>query len=194
MAYAEVPELFAEVRGREGVGPRALEFLILTAARTGEVLDATWAEINFDSKEWVIPADRMKGGREHRVPLSPQCIALWRGLYREEGNPCLFIGARQPRLSDTALSEVLKRLGRKETVHGFRSSFSDWAHEQTAHSHHTIEISLAHKVGNKAEQAYRRGNMFEKRRCLMADWARFCTTAPAARAAAVTPMRPTVAS
>ena len=119
---------------------------------------------------------RMKGKREHRVPLSSACIDLLRNLYREDGNPNIFIGARQPRLSNTALSEVLKRLGRQETVHGFRSSFSDWAHEQTAHSDHTIEISLAHKVGTKVEQAYRRGNMFDKRRRLMADWARHCTT------------------
>ena len=130
VAYAEVPMVFAELRGREGVGARALEFLILTAARTGEVVGATWDEIDLDKKEWLIPAERMKGGKEHRVPLSPQCMALLRGLYREDGNPHVFIGARQPRLSDTTLSELLKRLDRIETVHGFRSSFSDWAHEQ----------------------------------------------------------------
>ena len=174
--YADLPALFAELRRREGVGARALEFLILTAARTGEVVGVTWDEIDFDKELWVVPAERMKGKREHRVPLSSACIDLLRNLYREDGNPNIFIGARQPRLSNTALSEVLKRLGRQETVHGFRSSFSDWAHEQTAHSDHTIEISLAHKVGTKVEQAYRRGNMFDKRRRLMADWARHCTT------------------
>ena len=174
--YADLPALFAELRRREGVGARALEFLILTAARTGEVVSVTWDEIDFDKELWVVPAERMKGKREHRVPLSSACIDLLRNLYREDGNPNIFIGARQPRLSNTALSEVLKRLGRQETVHGFRSSFSDWAHEQTAHSDHTIEISLAHKVGTKVEQAYRRGNMFDKRRRLMADWARHCTT------------------
>ena len=174
--YADLPALFAELRRREGVGARALEFLILTAARTGEVVGVTWDEIDFDKELWVVPAERMKGKREHRVPLSSACIDLLRNLYREDGNPNIFVGARQPRLSNTGLSEVLKRLGRQETVHGFRSSFSDWAHEQTAHSDHTIEISLAHKVGTKVEQAYRRGNMFDKRRRLMADWARHCTT------------------
>jgi integrase len=192
VAYAEVPMVVAELRGREGVGARALEFLILTAARTGEVVGATWDEIDLDKKEWLIPAERMKGGKEHRVPLSPQCMALLR--YREDGNPHVFIGARQPRLSDTTLSELLKRLDRIETVHGFRSSFSDWAHEQTAHSDHTIEISLAHKVGNKVEQAYHRGAMFDKRRRLMEQWASYCMM-PTKPTAKVTPVRaPTDAS
>jgi integrase len=194
MPYAAVPTVVAELRRREGVAARALEFLILTAARTGEVLNATWNEIDLEDKVWIIPAERMKGGAEHRVLLSPQCITLLRGLYREDGNPYLFIGQRQLRLSDTALSVTLERLGRDETVHGFRSSFSDWAHERTSHSDHTIEISLAHKVGNKVEQAYRRGAMFDKRRRLMADWARYCTTAPAQRSATVTTLRPAAAS
>ena len=182
--YADLPALFAELRRREGVGPRALEFLILTAARTGEVLDAKWSEIDFREKIWTVPAERMKGGREHRVPLSNAAVDLLRDLCREEGNEHIFIGARQPRLSDTALSEVLKQLGRAETVHGFRSSFSDWAHERTAHSNHTIEISLAHTIGSEAEKAYRRGEMLAKRRQLMEAWAKFCTSGTPARKAA----------
>jgi integrase len=174
--YSEVPTVIAELRKREGIAPRALEFLTLTATRTGEVLGATWDEIDLANKQWLIPAARMKGGREHRVPLSARAIELLSGLYREAGNPYLFIGARQPRLSDTALSELLKRLGRSETVHGFRSSFSDWAHEQTAHSEHTIEISLAHKVGDKVARAYQRGDMLAKRRQLMEQWGKYCTT------------------
>jgi integrase len=187
--YSEVPTVVAQLRKREGISPRALEFLILTAARTGEVVAATWDEIDFDKKEWIIPAERMKGGREHRVPLSGRALEILRDLPREASNPFAFVGARQPRLSDTALSELLKRLGREETVHGFRSSFSDWAHEQTSHSEHTIEISLAHKVGNKVEQAYRRTDLFNKRRQLMEAWAKHCTTAPARRVATVTPLR-----
>jgi integrase len=186
--YDKVPSVFAELNRREGIGARALEFLILTAARTGEVLGATWDEINLADKVWIIPAARMKGGAEHKVPLSGRALEILHDLPREANNSFIFIGTRQPHLSNTALSEVLKRLGRVETVHGFRSSFSDWAHEATAHSDHTIEISLAHKVGNKVEQAYRRGPMFNKRRRLMDDWARFCTT-PTTRTATVTPIR-----
>jgi integrase len=176
VAYEEMPKVLDELRRREGVSARALEFLILTAARTGEVTGTTWEEIDFEKNIWTVPAERMKGKREHQVPLSGPAVELLRNLYCEDGNPNVFVGQRQPRISDTALSQTLKRLGRTETVHGFRSSFSDWAHEQTAHSDHTIEISLAHKVGTKVEQAYRRGNMFDKRRRLMEDWARFCTT------------------
>jgi integrase len=191
--YAEVPSVVAQLRKREGVSPRALEFLILTAARTGEVLGAIWDEIKLEDKVWIIPAERMKGGAEHRVPLSAAAMDLLRGLYRENGNPYLFIGSRQARLSDTALSVTLERLGRVETVHGMRSSFSDWAHETTAHSDHTIKISLAHKVGTKVEQAYRRGAMFDKRRQLMEQWAKYCNTL-VKTAATVTPLRPKVTS
>jgi integrase len=176
VAYADVPALFAQLGKRDGVATRALQFLILTAARTGEVLGATWDEIDLDKKEWTVPAERMKGGREHRVPLSAAAIDLLRGLYREHGNPQVFIGIRQPQLSSTALSQILKRLGMAETVHGFRSSFSDWAHETTAHSDHTIEISLAHAVGSKVEQAYRRSDLFDKRRKLMDAWSKYCAT------------------
>jgi integrase len=173
--YDEVPALVAQLRRHDGVSARALEFLILTATRANEVRGATWDEIDLDNALWTIPAARMKGGKEHRVPLSAPAVDLLRGALREAGNPYVFIGGRQPRLSTAALNKLMKRL-RPETVHGCRSSFSDWSHERTSHSDHTIEISLAHTVGKQVERSYRRGDMFDKRRRLMADWARFCTT------------------
>jgi integrase len=123
----------------------------------------------------------MKGDREHRVPLGPPVIELLKSLYVEEGNPYLFIGARQERLSNAAMIQTLRRLGRSETVHGFRSSFSDWAHESTAFSNHAIELSLAHSIGSAVEKSYRRGDMFTKRRKLMEAWSVFCTSAPPAK-------------
>jgi integrase len=177
--YRELPGFMAELRRCEAIAARALEFLILTAARSGEVLGATW----------TVHASRMKGGREHRVPLAPAAVALLRSLYREENNPHLFIGPLPGRgFSDMALTRVLQRLGRTETVHGFRSSFSDWAHERSTHSNHTIELSLAHTVGSEVERAYRRKDMFGKRVRLMADWAKFCSS-PAIQGDVVVPIR-----
>ena len=184
--YAEIPTLMAELAKREGVAARALQFLILTAARSSEVLGATWGEIKEDT--WVVPATRMKSRREHRVPLAPQVVNLLGGLYREDNNPFLFLGPKTgARLSETALSATLRRVGRSETVHGLRSSFSDWAHERTAHSGHAIELALAHSVGTDQEKAYRRGDMLDKRRVLMAAWAKYCTSPPPA--GAVVPLR-----
>jgi integrase len=183
--YAEVPAVVARLRQHEGVAKAALEFLILTATRAGETLGATWDEINFDNATWTVPKERMKAPREHKVPLSPQAIELLRSLYREAGNPHLFIGPRNERLSNAALRAALRRLGRDETVHGFRSAFSDWSHERTSHANHTIELSLAHSVGNATEKAYRRGDMFDRRRRLMQAWSTFCTTAPTASTAQV---------
>jgi integrase len=179
-----------QLRQHEGISVKALEFTILTAARSKEVLQAKWGEVDLDSKVWTIPAARMKGNPEHKVPLSPQAIELLRSLYTEDGNDYLFIGSTQPHLAKNAMQTTLRRIGHEQTVHGFRSSFSDWAHELTAHSNHTIEISLAHTVGNEAERAYRRGDMFNKRRQLMEAWGRYVTTAPRrATANNVTPIR-----
>jgi integrase len=189
--YAEVPGLLTALRQRHGVGPRALEFLILTAARAGEVLGAVWSEIDLDKKEWTIPAERMKGGKQHKVPLSAAAVAVLRGLPREADNAFVFVGSRQPGLSEATMGRLLRdRLHRTETVHGFRSSFSDWSHEQTAQPAHVIEMALAHSVGNAVEQAYRRTDLFAKRRQLMEQWGKFCTTASARRAATVTTLRP----
>jgi integrase len=182
MDYRELPAFLKELRQENGIGPQALQFLILSAARTGEVMGATWDEIDFDSKTWTIPDNRMKGGREHRVPLSPAAVGLLQKLPREKGNPHVFIGPRgKTGLSHMALPWVMERMGQKglATVHGFRSSFSNWAHEQTAHSSHTIELSLAHNVGTEVERAYRRTDMLAKRRQLMEQWSKFCTSPPA---------------
>ena len=179
IAYAELPSFMAELRARDGIAARALEFAILTAARTSEVLGATWDEINFTEATWTVPGSRMKSKREHKVPLSQAAVGLLKSLPTEKDNPYLFVGPQAGRgFSDMALTRVMQRMGRDETVHGFRSTFSDWAHEQTAHSSHTIEISLAHGVGNEVEKAYRRGTMFQKRVRLMQDWAKHCDSKP----------------
>jgi integrase len=177
--YAEISALMAKLAGREGIGAKALMFAILTAARRSEVLKATWDEIDLDNRLWTIPAQRMKSRREHRVPLSPQAVELLEGLPREAGTTCVFVG-RGGAASATVMVQTLHRLGYDgATQHGFRSALADWAHECTSHSHHTIELSLAHRVGSETERAYRRADMTLKRRKLMEDWARFCCTAAA---------------
>ena len=188
LPYADLPGFLAGLRGHVGISPRALEFVILTAARTGEVLGAKWSEIDLANKTWTIPADRMKGGKEHKVPLSAPAVALLKALPREAGNDHLFLGARSERLSPASLQMLMQRLGRRDvTVHGFRSSFADWAHERTGANNLIIEMSLAHSVGSDVERSYRRTDLFEKRRKLMADWAGFVSSPTAA--GAVLPMR-----
>jgi integrase len=186
--YAEMPSLVGVLRQREGVAAQALVFTILVVARAGETLGATWPEIGFEAAVWTVPAERMKSRRPHRVPLAPQVIELLDGLHREDGNPFLFIGSKPGAgLSETSLAATLRRVGRSETVHGLRSSFSDWAHERTGHASHEIELSLAHSVGSDQEKAYRRGDMLDKRRKLMEAWARYCTSPPPA--GALVPLR-----
>jgi integrase len=191
--YREVPAFVAELRKREGTSARALEFAILTAARSAEVREATWREIDLDDASWTIPASRMKAGKEHKVPLTPEALELLRGLYREgDGDDALVFLGPQPGkpLSATALVRVMQRMGHDAVPHGFRSSFSDWAHDRTGHSNHAIELSLAHSIGAAAEKAYRRGDMLEKRRKLMEAWSKYVTSAPAVEAAGkVLPMR-----
>jgi len=180
LAYAEVPVFMQELRRQKGIAATALEFTILTAARAGETLGAEWDEIDFDNKTWVIPATRMKAGREHHVPLAPPTIELLRNVSRKDGNAHVFIGAKAGAgLSAIAFFRLLARMGRGDiTTHGFRSAFSDWASEQTAHSSHAIELSLAHSVGKEAEKAYRRGNMLAKRKQLMEAWGKYCVSKP----------------
>lgn len=187
LPYAAIGDFMAALALREGIAARALEFLILTAARSGEVLGATWDEVNLEEKVWTVPAGRIKGGRTHRVPLSPRALAIVEALPREAGNPFVFIGPRRDGLSNMALAAVLKRMGTPVTVHGFRSTFRDWAAECTTHQNHIVEMALAHVVGDKVEAAYRRGDLYAKRARLMDDWARYCTT-PLPRAN-VTPLR-----
>jgi integrase len=174
LPYAELPGFMRILRQRPGSAARALEFCILTAARTGEVIGAKWNEIDLKAATWTIPAGRMKGSREHRVPLSPRAITLLRALPREDGNEFVFLGSSAG-ISDMAMTAVLRRMERGDiTVHGFRSTFSDWAHEQTPFPKVVIDMALAHVIGDKVEAAYRRGDLFAKRRQLMQAWAKYC--------------------
>jgi integrase len=154
------------------MGARALEFLILTGARSGEVRGAVSKEIDLAASLWVVPGARMKSGREHRVPLSKPAIDLLRALPQGQASYLVFPGLRGP-LSDMSLTAVLRRMDVRATVHGFRSTFRDWISEHTNHPSEVAEMALAHAVGDKVEAAYRRGDLFEKRVALMADWANF---------------------
>ncbi|RWN11951.1 MAG: site-specific integrase [Mesorhizobium sp.] len=190
LPYAEIGAFVAAVKGMEGVSPQALEFAILTATRTGEVVGARWSEIDTENALWTIPASRMKAKREHRVPLSKRALEILTSLPREKDAEFVFIGDKkgQP-LSNMALLMTLRRMKRDDlTVHGFRSTFRDWAAEQTAYPNELLEMALAHVVSDKTEAAYRRGDMMEKRRRLMQDWADFCATKKTA-ASNVTPIR-----
>jgi integrase len=189
LPYQRVPELISKLASRESVSAAALRFVIMTACRIGEATGARWEEVDINEAVWTIPATRMKARKEFRQPLAPQVITLLRNLPREDGNPFLFIGSTPgAAISDAALRQALQREGYTDvTTHGFRASFSTWAHERTTHSNHTIELSLAHTIGNAVEKAYRRGDMFEKRRRLLHDWAAYCTT-PAPESAKVLPI------
>jgi integrase len=176
LAFPEIGAFMRDLRDRDGgVAARALEFLILTVARTGEVLGAQWPEIDLKAKVWVVPPDRMKGGREHRVPLSDAAVTLLQSMAKIRENDFVFPGGRRAMLSDMALLMLLRRMGHGEiTAHGFRSTFRDWAAERTNFPNEVVEMALAHAVGSKVEAAYRRSDLFDKRRRLMAAWAAFC--------------------
>ena len=156
------------------MGARAVEFLLLTATRSGEVRGATWSEIDLRSKVWTIPAERMKAQREHRVPISHEALRLLRSLPRFEGSDHIFTAVRGGALSDMTLSAVFRRMGIDAVPHGLRSTFRDWAAERTDYPHEVVEMALAHTISNQVERAYRRGDLLEKRGALMRDWARFC--------------------
>jgi integrase len=181
MPYTGVADFIHQLRSADAVvsGRLAFEFLILTAARTSEVLLAKWTEIDPKAKTWTIPASRMKAGRDHRVPLTARCIEILDAAKKiTDGGEYVFPGQRTGLpLSNMVFHETLKRMNRKAgvTPHGFRSSFRDWAQEKTSHAHRTIESALAHVVGNKTEAAYLRTDSFEKRRELMTAWERFVT-------------------
>jgi len=168
LPFAELPTFFAELTGRNDRGARALAFTILTAARSGEVLGARWSEFDLKERVWTVPGERMKAGREHRVPLTDAAVAL----LGEPGAP----SDRVFPLAHTAMREVLTRMGRDVTVHGFRSTFTDWCAERTAFPSDVREMALAHTVRNAVEAAYRRGDLFAKRRQLADAWSRFCST------------------
>jgi integrase len=176
MPYTEAGEFLARLRKRPEVAAKALEFIILTAVRTGEALGATWDEIDFAGKTWKVPAERMKAGRDHRVPLSTDALAILETLHAVRTSDLIFPGSKgDNRLSVMAVPKVLQRMGHANvTVHGFRSTFRDWAGERTNSPREVAEMALAHAIEDKTEAAYRRGDLFDKRRKLMEAWADYC--------------------
>lgn len=190
LALDDAPRWFAELRRREGFGARALELSALTATRSQEVRGALWDEIDLDKALWTIPGARMKMGKEHRVPLSADAVALLTALPRLDGNPLVFPAARGGQLSDMTLSATMKRMHESEVAkggmgfmdrvskrpavpHGLRSTFRDWVAERTTFPGDMAEVALAHRISNAVEASYRRGDMIEKRRRMMTNWAEF---------------------
>ena len=179
LPYDQTSQFIDALRRQDGIASLALEFAILTAARTGEIIGARWAEIDLEAKVWTVPASRMKNGREHRVPLSVEALAVLTKVSEGEPEEFVFAGRKKRPLSNMAFLMLLRRMGHdKLTGHGFRSTFRDWAAERTNFQAEIAEAALGHVVGNKVEAAYRRGDFFEKRRRLMEAWAQFATTAP----------------
>jgi integrase len=176
LPYADVGTFMEALRAQEGIAAAALEFAVLTAARSGEVRGAKWGEIDLDGKTWTIPDERMKAKREHRVPLSDAALKVIRRMDKNRLGDFVFPGAKEDKpLSDMSLTAVLRRMKRnKITVHGFRSTFRDWCADSTSYPQHVAEMALAHTIGDKVEAAYRRGDLFDKRTRLMAEWARYC--------------------
>lgn len=190
LAIDDAPRWYAALQGRDGTGARALQLLVLTATRSQEVRGAAWDEIDMDKGLWVIPAQRMKMDREHRVPLSAAAVALLQSLPRHDGNPLVFPSARGGQVSDMTLSATMKRMHEAEVAadragfvdrvskrpavpHGLRSTFRDWVAERTQYPGDMAEVALAHRISNAVEASYRRGDMIEKRRAMMAAWAGF---------------------
>lgn len=197
LPYDDIAAFMGELRTRRAMAARALEFIILTGTRSGEALNATWAEIDLAKGVWTVPASRMKAGREHRVPLTKAALVLLDRVkpLAGDGGGFLFPGEVQGRtaadakpeqkinpdkpISAASLAKLLKNMKREVTIHGMRSTFRDWAAETTGFPHEVCEMALAHTIPNKAEAAYRRGDLFEKRRELMEAWAAFCDPKPA---------------
>jgi integrase len=205
LPYAEIGVFMADLRQHHGISPRALEFLVLTGVRSGEATGAAWHEIDFHSRTWTIPPERMKRGREHVVPLADEVIALLEALPRIEGNDLVFPAPRGGKLSDMALTVLIRKMheaavragrkgyvdsrqGRVITVHGFRSSLRDWAGETTNYPREVCEHALAHRLADQTEAAYQRGGLLGKRARLMADWARYCGATGDSRAEVI-PLR-----
>ena len=195
LPYAEMPAFMAELQSRENMSARALGFTILTAARSGEALGARWGEINLAERIWTVPPERMKVGREHRVPLSDAAVAVLQAVLpiasTRDGKPDpaapVFPGIRHAiPLSRLVMVALLRRMGRSEAVHGFRSAFSDWAAERTAYPREVVEMALAHAIENRVEAAYRRGDLLDQRRKVLEAYARFALSPPAAGGKVVT--------
>ena len=182
MPYEDLPSFMTVLKQNDSLSAKALQFLILTAARSGETLGARWDEIDIDESIWTIPAHRMKTKREHRVPLSPLALVILKSLPKIESNPHLFPGARYGKpLSNMAMLQVMRGFGYGAggdrgiyVPHGFRSTFRDWCGEVSTVPRDVAEMALAHTIENKVEAAYRRGDLFKKRRALMNDWAKWC--------------------
>ncbi|TDO13797.1 tyrosine-type recombinase/integrase [Halomonas ventosae] len=187
--FDKIHDFMRDLRQREGMAARCLEFVVLTAVRSGEARGARWSEINLEERIWSIPGERMKNGKPHRVPLSDAAVALLESLPGGEGMALVFPAPRGGKLSDAAMSALLKRMGYRVTVHGFRSCFRDWTAERTSTPQHVAEMALAHTIASGVEAAYRRGELLEKRADLMKRWAEFIDTAPA-KGENVTPIRP----
>lgn len=173
MKFADVPSFMVRLRSIQGQGARALEFAILTAARSGEVRGMTWSEVDLGQRLWTLPASRMKAGREHRVPLSDAAIQVLQSQTKIEGCDYVFPSTKKAALSDMTLTAALRRMDLDFTAHGFRSSFRDWTAEMTTYPNHVAEQALAHTIGDRVEAAYRRGDLLKQRRQLMEDWAVF---------------------
>jgi len=172
----DMPKFFKSLQQTEGTAARALEFLVLTAARSGEVFGAQWSEIDLAKRVWAVPAERMKAKREHRVPLSTQAITLLKSLPSKKTGGWVFPGSKATaKLSNMSLTSVMRRMEMDAVPHGLRSSFRDWVGEETSFPREVAEMALAHTVRNAVEAAYRRGDLFEKRRLMMADWATYLT-------------------
>jgi integrase len=204
LPVSDAAAFMVALRLESGIAARALEFAILTAARSTEVLGATWSEIDLDAATWVISAERMKAEREHRVPLPTAAVKLLRALPKGKASAPVFLSPRGVGpLSSAGMSDIIKRMnagddgprwvdpkdGRKVVQHGFRSTFRDWASEQTNYPRDVVEMALAHAIDSATEAAYRRGDLFEKRRRLMADWAKFLAKVEATKPANVIAMR-----
>jgi integrase len=176
LPFEQMGEFMTILRAQEGLAAKALEFLILTAARTGETIGARWDEMDLEAEVWTIPASRMKASVEHRVPLSQRAMQIIRTVEKIRQSDYVFPGQKEGKsLTNMAMLELLKRMGKTDlTVHGFRSSFRDWASEKTGFSRDVCEMALAHTIPNQAEAAYRRGDLIEKRRSLMEEWSEYC--------------------
>jgi integrase len=176
MPWKDVPKFMNGLIGVDTIGARALEFTVLTAARSGEVRGATWAEVDLDAKLWTVPAIRMKPGKEHRVPLSVRAVAILQGMKSKRINDYVFPGAhaKKPMSENTMAKALAENGGEGATVHGMRSTFRDWVTEATSHDGDLAEMALSHAVGDAVARAYARSDALEKRRILMADWAEFC--------------------
>lgn len=178
MPMDKVNAFIKQLRKKRGVTALALEFLILTASRSGEVRGATWDEIDMQKRMWVIPAERMKASKEHRVPLNQRAIDILNQVPRMAGSNFIFAAPRGGTLSDMAFSMFMRKMNAEGVPHGFRSTFRDWAAERTSYPYAVAELALAHTIGNKVEAAYRRGDLYAKRSCMMDDWQKFIETTP----------------